>query len=347
MALTPEQRDLIDLARTAERLTDGVLSRFWERLLAIFRGVAGRVLTREDRRPLIREIDRVLDRTYGLVQRAALTSELFTAIVRATDLAAETPFRRSIERVKGIVERRDPSWWTRIRARSSPGANDPFLRVLGVLDGPVVERQRMLRANLMDPQRRWTPKETWNTKTGYRLSDRVWNQGRSVRKAIDDRIVAGIRTGDDALKIARSLEPYLNPAFRSETVTRDGKVIARLNQTTTPGRGGYGNYPARRLARTEVTRAHGAATIEAAKVTPGNLGIQWLLSNRHKGIDECNAHATRDGYGLGPGVYPPESVPIYPVHPQDLCTLAPVMKSREGVIADLVKRYGPPMEAAA
>jgi len=340
VALNQPQQDLVDLVRTADRLTDTVSASFWERVLAIFRGVAGRVLTREDRRPLMNLIDRVLDRTYGLVQHAALTSELFTAIVRATDLAAETPFRRSVERVRKIVERGDPSWWTRIRARSSPGSNDPFLRVIGVLDGPVVERQRMLRANLMDPQRRWVPKEQWNTKTSWRLSDRVWSQGRSVRKAIDDRLSAGIRTGEDALKIARSLEPYLNPAFRSETITHDGKVIARLNQTATPGRGGYGNVNTRRLVRTEITRVHGAATVAAAKITPGNLGVQWLLSNRHSGIDECNSHATRDGYGLGPGVYPPESVPIYPVHPHDLCTLAPVMKSREDVIADLVKRYG-------
>lgn len=339
MALTPEQRDLIDLTRAAEQLTDGVLSRFWERVLAVFRGVTGRVLTRDDRRPLMTLIDRVLDRTYGLVQRAALTSELFTAIVRATDLAAETPFRRSIERVRQLVERRDPSWWTRIRSRSSPGANDPFLRVLGVLDGPVVERQRMLRANLMDPQRKWTPKETWNTKTGYRLSDRVWRQGRSVRKAIDDRIIAGIRTGEDALKIARSLEPYLNPAFRSETITHDGKVIARLNQTAAPGRGGYGNYPARRLARTEVTRAHGAATIESAKVTPGVIGIRWALSASHDDLDECSDYASRDN-GMGAGVYAVRDLPAYPAHPHERCTLQHVQMSREDVIADLVMRYG-------
>ncbi len=174
MVLDRTQRDLVDLVRTADRLSDTVSASFWERLLAIFRGAAGQVLTRADRRPLMNLIDRVLDRTYGLVQHAALTSELFTAIVRATDLAAETPFRRSVERVRKIVERRDPSWWTRIRSHSSPDAKDPFLRVIGVLDGPAVERQRMLRANLMDPQRRWVPQETHTTSTGYRLSDRVW-----------------------------------------------------------------------------------------------------------------------------------------------------------------------------
>ena len=339
MALNQPQQDLVDLVRTADRLTDTVSASFWERVLAIFRGVAGRVLTREDRRPLMNLIDRVLDRTYGLVQHAALTSELFTAIVRATDLAAETPFRRSVERVRKIVERGDPSWWTRIRARSSPGSNDPFLRVIGVLDGPVVERQRMLRANLMDPQRRWVPKETRNTSTGYRLSDRVWRQGRSVRKAIDDRIVAGIRTGEDALKIARSLEPYFNPAFRSETITHDGKVIARLNQTATPGRGGYGNYSARRLARTEVTRAHGASTIEAAKVTPGVIGIRWALSASHDDLDECSGYASRDN-GMGAGVYAVNDLPAYPAHPQEKCTLQHVQMSREDIVADLIKRYG-------
>ncbi len=168
-----------------------------------------------------------------------------------------------------------------------------------------------------------------------------------MRKAIDDRIIAGIRTGEDALKIARSLEPYLNPAFRSETVTHDGKVIARLNQTTTPGRGGYGNVNTRRLVRTEISRVHAAASMAAARVAPGTIGMKWQLSASHVGSDACSDHARRHSEGMEPGCYTFSEFPMMPEHPQCLCASVPVQMSREDVIADLIRRYGPPMETAA
>jgi hypothetical protein len=103
---------------------------------------------------------------------------------------------------------------------------------------------------------------------------------------------------------------------------------------------GYGSSFARTLARTEIMRVHGMATIRASEITPGALGTKWNLSNAHVDIDECNDNANRDAYGLGRGVYPPGKVPRYPSHPNEMCPLSVAMKPRNEVVDELVARYG-------
>lgn len=339
-SLSPEQQDLVDLARYAESLADGVTAGFWAKLEALLLAYEGRVLTSADRIAIMRQVDRLIATTYGLTPAAAKGSTLYREIVKATDRAAEVPYRRAIARVRNVVDRTDPAWWNRITAQATPTAKDPFLRVVASLESDAVTKRRLLNAGRLDRNRAWVKKERWNTSSGYRLSDRVWLQGRGVRRDIDDRIRLGISRGEDALKMAKDLEQFLMKSARPVTITSDGKVIARLNQTATPGRGGYGSYQARRLARTETTRVLGAATIEAAKVTPGTLGIRWRVSASKDDIDECTDNATRDEYGLGSGVYPPSSVPNYPAHPNDKCSLLPVTMDRAEFVAELIKKYG-------
>lgn len=312
---------------------DAVGERFWAELDRIFRAHGIAPLRREDRRVLMRQVDRVIDRFYGLTQQTALTAELFATIVRATDIAAETPFRRAVERVRSLVERRDPDWWNRIRGKATPESRDPFLRVVSVLDGPAVDRQRLLRSRLMDPQRRWVDGSP------RRLSDRVWSHGKSVRSAIDQRLIEGISRGEDALSIARDLEQYLRPSKAPIRYLADGRIV-RQNMTATPGRGGYGGTFSRTLARTEVSRVHAAATLEAARITPGNIGMRYRLSGSHPRQDVCSALASADPDDLGPGVYKLQNFPLLPQHPNCLCAAVPVQMSRDDMIADLVARYG-------
>jgi hypothetical protein len=105
MAVTPEERDLGRMVYRAVIAVDGV-----------FRSLAADVvrIVRDfplDRRGIMRQVDRLIDRAFGLTQRAALVSELLGVIIRATDAAAERPFLRALERVRSIVTRRDPSLW--------------------------------------------------------------------------------------------------------------------------------------------------------------------------------------------------------------------------------------------
>jgi len=54
---------------------------------------------------------------------------------------------------------------------------------------------------------------------------------------------------------------------------------------------------------------------KASKVV---TGLKWNLLPAHGQYDVCDQLATQDVYGLGQGVYPPGSVPLYP-HPNDMC----------------------------
>ncbi len=330
--LTPEGRDLVSLTRQAWDAVDDVLRRFWREIQRILDTYTGPIPSTE-RRFLMRRLDRVIDRVYGATLAAALVSELFTTLLRVTDAATERPFLRALERVRRLVERRSPGWWTRIQGQAVMRPADPFLRVVAAFDGPAVERARFLRSRI-DPQRRWVEPK------GYRLSDRVWRQGRDVRRAIDARIAAGIRRGEDALSIARDLERYLNPDMQPMRVRADGQVIRR-NETRYPGRGGWGSYPARRLAQTELQRAYNAATIEAGKVTPGSRGMKWNLSNAHVFIDHCDDNANRSSRGMERGEYTFAEFPRIPDHPMCRCNTTVVMASREDVIDLIARRYGP------
>lgn len=163
---------------------------------------------------------------------------------------------------------------------------------------------------------------TWVDPNGYTLSDRIWQNGQDVRTAIDTLLQYHVERGTSAINIAAELEQYL---------TLDG----RRALTERPyGTKGLANP--RRLARTEVTRAYGAATVEAARLNPMTAGVGWRLSGSHPKADECDRNAARDAFGLGRGNYPPGDVPRYPNHPHDLCYLSSVpVKDLNAVIDDL------------
>lgn len=78
------------------------------------------------------------------------------------------------------------------------------------------------------------------------------------------------------------------------------------------------------IARTEANNAYLAAHIERAKETPWVRGVKWNLSSSHRIACECEALASQDLYGLGPGVYPPDRVPARP-HPNCYCYLTDVV----------------------
>lgn len=330
--------DLLAATRRTLAAVDRVLAGFWERVVAALRSLTG-AMTQERRRSLMLAVDREVAVVFGATQAAAITAQLFRTLSAELTVTANVPAVRAAQTVKAIVERRDPALWQTIRAKASRESADGFLRVVALTDGPQVDAERMLRARSLDPQRRWV-KGKDGKPAPYRLSDRVWRLGKETRTAIDDRLRVGIARGEDALTIADDLVSYLRLDQQPEIITVDGKVIRRRNLTATPGRGGYGSYQARRLARTEVTRVHGQATIEMMRVTPGGKGIRWRLSGSHPEQDICNDHASADLYGLGAGVYPVNSVPPYPNHPMDLCVLVPVVQSRDEVIADVLRRYG-------
>ena len=339
--MTGPQRDAFELVRAAIRAVDGVFARLSQRIGAIVRG-----FTRPERRAILRQIDVLLDAAFGLTQRAALVSELFVTIVRATDPAVERPALRLLERIGTIVRRRDPLLWRRIepRLRADLGLRVWSLDTTDLTDPASWQRAaqalrqasaptRLARSRTLDPNRAWV------NGSRYRLSDRVWRQGRIVRRNIDAEIRAAIRRGDSAVELADRLEAYLNPERAPVRFYADGRMVSQFT-TSKPTGAGHGSVYARTLARTEIMRIHGAATIEAAKVTPGVLGIRWRLSGSHPEIDACDDNASRSSRGLPRGVYRVDEVPRYPNHPNDLCVLVPEMLPAGDVVDLIVKQYG-------
>lgn len=83
-------------------------------------------------------------------------------------------------------------------------------------------------------------------------------------------------------------------------------------------------YNAERIARTEIARAYGAGVQISAQADDDVIGIRSILSSRHPEPDICDFHANADLYGMGKGVYPKHTLPLYPYHPHCLCLRVPV-----------------------
>ncbi|MBA3580733.1 MAG: hypothetical protein H0W42_12210 [Gemmatimonadaceae bacterium] len=200
---------------------------------------------------------------------------------------------------------------------------------------------------------------SWVDPRGYRLSDRLWNARKADRDAIDRILREAIVAGDDPLAAARRLEDYLLPSARPVRDPRTGRLVrwkrdelgnllrdsgGRLISaqpigaiTRTP-RSGAGSYAARRLARTETTRAFGQATMQAAALNPFVSGVKWNLSGSHPEPDECDSNARRSSQGLPRGVYRSGDEPRYPNHPNELCYLSPYVAEDTDAVIDQLRR---------
>ena len=85
------------------------------------------------------------------------------------------------------------------------------------------------------------------------------------------------------------------------------------------------DYINRRIARAEFARAYDMGFARQVE-EEGDIviGVQWLLSPAHPRPDICDYHAEVDAYGMGAGVYPKDSAPSVPAHPNCLCSKVPV-----------------------
>lgn len=192
-------------------------------------------------------------------------------------------------------------------------------------------------ARLLDPTRSWVDPN------GYTLSGRLWRARQADRDAIEALLLECLARGLDALTTAKLLEDYLMPAAQLTRYPADhpnpakrGRVKPLAEQpkgvaTRTP-RSGLGNYAARRLVRTEVTRAFGAGTVEGIAANEFAEGVRWNLSGVHREEDECTDHAAASSAGMGPGEYRLGEMPAYPAHPHCRCYLTPVLADEAEVI---------------
>lgn len=79
-------------------------------------------------------------------------------------------------------------------------------------------------------------------------------------------------------------------------------------------------YIARRIARTEQSRARIDAYIQMTYADEDLEFYRWNLDASHKHLDECDLYAKAD-FGLGRGVFPKNKLPRLPSHPHCVCYL--------------------------
>lgn len=162
------------------------------------------------------------------------------------------------------------------------------------------ERWAHLRIFSPNPLAQYEPAHTWVDPNGYQLSGRIWRNGFSTRQRLDALLTEGINNGWSAERLSRRVEQFLRP----------DRADIRTNRPY----GRDGSFDAMRLARTEITRAHGQAVMIASRLNPFVTKIDWRLSSSHKHVDICDELAAAGPYDL-------DSVPSYPAHPFDLCSL--------------------------
>jgi hypothetical protein len=72
------------------------------------------------------------------------------------------------------------------------------------------------------------------------------------------------------------------------------------------------------------------------------VGVQYMLSSGHPVEDVCDAVTNSDLYGMGPGVYPKDHLPPFPLHIQCLCSIEHVYigEAKEATASDFDPKRG-------
>lgn len=153
---------------------------------------------------------------------------------------------------------------------------------------------------------------------GYTLSTKIWDTSAATRRKIDLYLSDAIAQGKGAREMAAELERFLLPGR--------GLVKTRKPYGTTA------SYDAMRLARTEITAAHGRAGLMGAYANPFVTGVNWVRSSSRRPCTSgiCDMLEAGSPYTL-------ENVPNLPgdSHPHCMCRYEWLIEDTAAVIEDL------------
>lgn len=169
---------------------------------------------------------------------------------------------------------------------------------------------------------------------GLYLSDRVWRYTNAFKNEIELGLDLGIRTGESAAAMTRSLRQYLqhpDKLFRRVRDKHGNLKLSKAAQAFHPGRGVYrSSYKnARRLAATETNIAYRTSDHLRWQQMEFVVGIEIKLSNNHtlNGMpltDICDALA---------GKYP-KDFKFTGWHPLCRCHVVTVLKTEDEMAED-------------
>lgn len=118
--------------------------------------------------------------------------------------------------------------------------------------------------------------------------------------------------------------PALRIAYKKLVAAIDAENEYKLKKAVHVATQERTRYFAERIARTEIARAQNAGVYEKYVDNDDCIGFRWRLSSAHPVYDICDMYANADLYGLGPGIYPKDKLPMMPAHPNCMCHIQPV-----------------------
>lgn len=172
------------------------------------------------------------------------------------------------------------------------------------------------------------------TEQGLNLSDRVWRYATAFKREIELGLDLGIRTGESAAKMTRSLRQYLqhpDKLFRRVRYKHGNLKLSKAAAAFHPGRGVYrSSYKnARRLAATETNIAYRTSDHLRWQQMDFVVGIEIKLSNNHT----LNGAPLTDICDTLAGRYP-KDFKFVGWHPHCRCKAITVLKTEDEMAED-------------
>lgn len=169
---------------------------------------------------------------------------------------------------------------------------------------------------------------------GLNLSDRVWRYTTAFKREIELGLDLGIRTGESAAEMTRSLRQYLqhpDKLFRRVRDKHGNLKLSKAAKAFHPGRGVYrSSYKnARRLAATETNIAYRTSDHLRWQQMEFVVGIEIKLSNNHT----LNGVPLTDICDTLKGKYP-KDFKFVGWHPHCRCHAVTVLKTDDEMAED-------------
>ncbi|MBP5700263.1 MAG: hypothetical protein J6W71_05410 [Methanobrevibacter sp.] len=191
--------------------------------------------------------------------------------------------------------------------------NQTYLNTIGLNDAMNIRQMRFDATNAVLNGSIYKDKN-WN------LSSAIWGDSKSRQREINKIIANGIVEKKSIEQIAKELQKYVNPD--------------KINMIKIPGVRGKIDYNALRLARTTVQHSYQKAFVDATRLNPFIDAYRWITSGANNVCELCIERETSDQFGLGPGIFPKDQLPLD--HPNGNCTFDIVVSMDDDEIAEAI-----------
>lgn len=150
--------------------------------------------------------------------------------------------------------------------------------------------------------------------TGWSLSKRIWSSNEETMATAYRIVAGGVAQNKSIYEISKDLQGYVDP--RAQKIwnlrDKDGKMIYPRKI----------DYNAQRLARTLTQHSYQQGYIGSVKKNPFITATKWV-ANGSRVCPICIARSEEDQYGMGPGVFPKDEIPMD--HPNGMCVMESIV----------------------